>query len=792
MNDDANGHPDQERLLRFGLGDLDPTERAEIEGHVAVCDACCHVLRGQVDDDLIVLVRETAGAGGEHHRAAARATMPQVGMADTEPASVGLPVELIDHPRYRILRWLGSGGMGTVFLAEHRLMRMMVALKVVKRELVGRRSLVERFRREVQVAARLAAHPNIVIAHDAEEAGGIHFLVMEFIAGVDLDRMVKERGPLPVDRACDYVSQAALGLQHACDCGMVHRDIKPQNLMVTPEGRVKILDFGLARFAREIGAEFAKETAPGVVLGTVDYIAPEQANNPHAADIRADIYSLGCTLYYLLAGRPPFPDGSVLYKIEAHAHQSPAPLDRLRSDVPPALIVILDRMMAKDPALRFQTPAEVAKALAPFANPRIPVPAPTPRPGAADLVPEPVSTPSPPPAPPPRPPWSRRILGTTVAVGLIVLAGILFGSKLLRWAPPRPPQPPIANQPAAALIRRAEFQKEKRTEKSLENAISDYRQAIGLLADRVHDPTCTRAYAGLADSFNLLGDYGWRQPLAAFPEAETAAQKALEQDPNCAEAHAALAFTLFEFDLNWCESEQEFLTAIRLKPEYPSAHHWYAWYFIQLGRSTAATTQMNLALKYDPLSSILKTNLGKIDYYAGRYDDAIKYYKKLLQIDKDYTKAIFDLGLAYEQKGHEQKEYFTKALDQFKAVQAASKEEPVDPDVLAALGRTYAGLGQTNKVRDTLKALFNLRETEEPYVSPYKIATVYVALGSADPHAFDQAFAMLDTAWKERDSWLSYLKVDPVLKDLRTDPRFAPRFATHLKHAHLDGPSPCR
>ena len=165
---------------------------------------------------------------------------------------MALPAELADHPRYRIVKRLGSGGMGTVYLAEHRLMDRSVALKVIRRDLLGNETLVERFRREVRAAARLALHPNIVAAYDAEQAGETHFLVMEFVEGVDLAQLVKTEGPLPCILACQAVKQAAEGLEHAFQRGMVHRDIKPQNLMRTPDGQVKILDFGLARFANEV------------------------------------------------------------------------------------------------------------------------------------------------------------------------------------------------------------------------------------------------------------------------------------------------------------------------------------------------------------------------------------------------------------------------------------------------------------------------------------------------------------------------------------------------------------
>jgi serine/threonine protein kinase len=278
---------------------------------------------------------------------------------------------------------LGAGGMGAVYKAEHQLMERMVALKVIKPQLVDSPIMAERFRREVKAAARLA-HPNIVTAYDAEQAGSSHFLVMEFVEGTSLDKLVAEKGPLPVDQACDFIRQAALGLQHAFERGMIHRDIKPHNLMLTPAGQVKVLDFGLARFALEnapaatlpkaptptvVAAEKTSSgslTETGMVMGTPDFLAPEQARDAHQADIRADIYSLGCTLYYLLAGHAPFAGETTLDKLLAHAEQTAVPLTNERPNIPPALAKVVERMMAKEPAQRFQKPVEVAQALAPF------------------------------------------------------------------------------------------------------------------------------------------------------------------------------------------------------------------------------------------------------------------------------------------------------------------------------------------------------------------------------------------------------------------------------------------
>jgi serine/threonine protein kinase len=291
------------------------------------------------------------------------------GVGPPPPAEMTLPPELVNHPRYRVLRVLGVGGMGTVYQAEHRVMERCVALKVIRTDLTSNAGAVERFRREVKAAAKLT-HPNIVNAFDAEQVGNLHFLVMEYVEGNDLAHVVAERGPLPVAEACSYASQAALGLRHAFERGMIHRDIKPQNLMLTggpdtpPEYRVvKILDFGLARFATATGSG---DTASGTLLGTVDFMAPEQADDAHRVDIRADVYSLGCTLYYLLAGHAPFPEGTLVQKVMCHVERTPPPLTDFRDDLPPELLDVLARMMAKKPENRYQTPAEVVQALAPF------------------------------------------------------------------------------------------------------------------------------------------------------------------------------------------------------------------------------------------------------------------------------------------------------------------------------------------------------------------------------------------------------------------------------------------
>lgn len=266
--------------------------------------------------------------------------------------------------QYEILGRLGKGGMGAVFKARHLELGKVVALKMLRSERADE-VMLARFKNEIRAIGRLD-HPNIVVAHDAGESGGTHFLVMEYVDGMDLDRLVERTGPLTSADACEVIRQAAVGLQHAHERGLVHRDVKPSNLMLARDGRVRVLDLGLARSFGESVADTL--TSHGMVLGTADYLAPEQWQHPHDADTRADVYSLGCSLYHLLAGVAPFAGTSywtVLGKMEAHL-RVPPPIHQHCPELPSGLAAVLGRMLAKVPADRFGSPAEVAEALQPF------------------------------------------------------------------------------------------------------------------------------------------------------------------------------------------------------------------------------------------------------------------------------------------------------------------------------------------------------------------------------------------------------------------------------------------
>jgi WD40 repeat protein/serine/threonine protein kinase len=368
-------HPSDAMLHAFGLSKLADSFTAEmIRQHLETCSDCrarMAAVSGKSDPrqetDAPIVTRDVSDIA----RAIKAAEQVSTGPSEL----LDLPRQLRDHPQYEILRELGRGGMGVVYLAMNKQLRQPEVLKVMNATLLGKEGAADRFLREMRLAAKLSRpqpHPNIVTIYKAFTLGQTLGFAMEFVVGADLAKVVKGRqkdghGLLPVGKACAYAAQAAQGLQHAFAKGMVHRDIKPQNLMLLTDGNkesIKILDFGLAKARSE------QEPGGGITgdqcLGTPEYMAPEQWRHTASSDIRADIYSLGCTLYFLLAGRAPFKGRSAPELWEAHRERAAQPLGDVRSDVPASLAAVVAKMMAKARSQRFQAPKEVVAALAPF------------------------------------------------------------------------------------------------------------------------------------------------------------------------------------------------------------------------------------------------------------------------------------------------------------------------------------------------------------------------------------------------------------------------------------------
>ncbi|HEX5270865.1 MAG TPA: protein kinase, partial [Gemmataceae bacterium] len=428
-------HPSPD-VLRALAGDRLPDAEAKaVLAHLSDCRECWQVMT-------------TLGIEGRLRAAETTPSGGTIGPARAAAAAENIPPELRDHPEFEVIRKLGGGGMGVVYLARDRLTHRQEVLKVVNPYLATQPGAAERFLREIRAVVQLA-HPNIVTAYGALHIGGVLVLKMEYVPGDDLNTVVKNSGPLPVVNACYYSQQVALGLQYAFEKGMIHRDIKPGNLILSRDGKkhvVKVLDFGLVKAMAAQGDEVDHLTMTAQGMGTPAYMAPEQAKDAARADIRADIYSLGCTLYFLLAGRPPFAGSSPYDLWDAHRTREAAPLSEVRKDVPPELAAVAAKMLAKDPTRRYQEPGEVAQALKPFVKAvlkSLPAAAPPPPPekGGPTEPAKPVANPATRTGPPPtgdhtakQPPQkrparqpARKSKGGALAVVLGVAALLLLG-----------------------------------------------------------------------------------------------------------------------------------------------------------------------------------------------------------------------------------------------------------------------------------------------------------------------------------------------------------------------------
>ncbi|HQU41564.1 MAG: hypothetical protein B7Z73_07375 [Planctomycetia bacterium 21-64-5] len=370
--------PNHDSLRDFHLGKLPLADAQQIAEHLDACPACQASIEtiGDSHDTLVHSLRQepVTRFDGEPDLQKALAAVEALGTrlhSQTASGESGKPIgdEALGTLRdYQLLEKLGEGGMGTVYKARHQRLKRTVALKLLPQDRTRDKRAVARFEREMEAVGKLE-HANIVRALDAGEHDGTHYLVMEYVDGLDLSHVVKRHGPLAVADACELVRQTAAGLQSAHEHGLVHRDVKPSNLMLTAAGQVKVLDLGLALLlAEQPGGD--ELTGTSQMMGTADYCAPEQVGDSHTVDIRADIYSLGCTLYKLVTGHAPFSGeqfDTTMKKLMAHIAQPVRPVRELRPDVPRGLAAVLDRMLAKQPAARYSTPAEVLMAIAPFA-----------------------------------------------------------------------------------------------------------------------------------------------------------------------------------------------------------------------------------------------------------------------------------------------------------------------------------------------------------------------------------------------------------------------------------------
>jgi eukaryotic-like serine/threonine-protein kinase len=781
-------------------------------------------------------------------------------------------------PRYRILSELGHGGMATVYLAEDLKHDRRVAVKVLRPELAATLG-PERFLREIQIAAVLA-HPHILPLHDSGEAGGFLYYVMPYLEGETLrDRLVRQR-QLPVAEAVRVAREVSDGLDYAHGRGIVHRDIKPENILFMG-GHAVIADFGVASAVGLAGG--TRLTQSGWSLGTPMYMSPEQALGQDDVDGRSDVYALGCVLYEMLAGEPPFHASSPQAVLAKKLSESPPRLTHLRETVSPELEEAVRRALAKVPADRFDTAAEFAQAatrvgsqdapassaprsarkrvgwsaalvvgvfvvaligvaiwrlrvtdgsnpaqrlvrpttvavlpfenLGPAENEYFPAGITdeiTTRLGSASgisVVPRRAAQRY------TRSDMTMREIGRKLGVDYLLVGSVRWdekasGSRNVRialellqarderqlWATTydrviddifevqsdiagqvverlgvalpedersRLRARPTGNHEAYILYLKGRYFWNKRTEGNIQIALDYFQRAVDL------DPSYSLAWVGIADTWIFRGWYSLLAPREAFPKAEAAVLKALEFDSTLAEAHASMAHIHLEFDHDWAAAEREYRRAIQLNSRYPTAHHWYGGFLSAMGRHEEALQQAETARRLDPLSLIIQTWIGLRYYFARKYEDAIPEYLKALELDRDFAPAHWHLGWVYEQTGDFQK-----------GVSEAERAVAIDGNNLlyvASLGHAYARARKAKEARATLARL--AQASAARHVSAYHVALIHIALGDVET-----GLDWLERAYDEQSPWIGYMKVDPRLDPVRSQPRFE----RLLKKARLD------
>jgi len=754
--------------------------------------------------------------------------------------------ETISH--YRILKELGAGGMGEVYLAEDTRLGRQVAIKLLPASYQYDPERRTKFLAEARATSALRS-PHIAAIYDIGEHEGSMYIVMEYVEGELLAEKLK-RGALAIRDAIDVAAQIADALTEAHSLGIVHCDVKASNLIANERGLVKLLDFGIAVAAVSNETEgddhtkkVGQQTALGVV-GTVSYMSPEQAIG-RAIDNRSDIFSLGVVLYEMLTARLPFDGDTPAKTIDNIIHAEPMPLARLNYAVTPDLDRVVRKCLEKNRERRYQSVRDLlidlrnlqrdsdsssapatagigrqtqvvtrtrsrktidSLAILPFAN----------QSGDPDLeylsdgvtealinnlsrltklrvmarstvfryqsrevqdaqqVGHELGV---------RAVLNGRLLkrGDSLIVKLELVdtndGSHLWGEQYTRELSDmltleREISTEISehlrlklnsaqkksltkgiteNSEAYQLYLKGRYHWNKRTEEGIKKSIEYFELAIA------RDSKFGLAYAGLADSYNLMASYSTKPLATPFLRAKATALKALSLDDKLAEAHAALAAVKLWREFDWEGAERGFRKAIEMNPSYPSAHLWLALYLAAMERMDEGLSEIRLAVELDPLSRVTNLNLSRILHFARRFDDAIKQCRKTIEMYPDYLIAHRRLGMSYGEKG-----MFDEAEAEFKKALAISENES---ETMSARAYVYAGAGRTEDARKVLDRLTEL--AKKNYVSPYSFARIHIGLDQ-----IEEAFECLEKTHQERHGILTYLKVEPIFDRLRSDSRY--------------------
>jgi serine/threonine-protein kinase len=766
--------------------------------------------------------------------------------------------------RYQVIEEVGKGGMGKVYKVFDKEIEEKVALKLLKPEIATDEETIKRFRNEIRVARKIV-HKNVCRMYDLGQVEGNHFITMEYVEGEDLKSLIRRIGQLPIGKSLSIAKQVGEGLVEAHRLGVVHRDLKPQNIMIDKEGNARIMDFGIARSLKTKGI-----TGGEVMIGTPEYMSPEQVEGK-GVDERSDLYALGVILYEMVTGRVPFEGDTALSVALKHKTEMPKDPREINAQIPDDLNQLILRCLEKNKEKRFPRTEELIQEISRIEKDTSPTKRDLAKLGARRKLRE-------------KSLWNKLVLygGVFVLLVLIVLAGsyllrpkgttidsiavLPFGytgtdsnleylsegmpesiisslqqlsslkkvialSSVMRYKG-KDIDPQVVRQELgvdAVLISkinqledelsiRVELVKTadnsriwgeqyKRKASEIFNVQEDISSAIAenlrlklggeekkrlakrytenpaayqdYLTGRFYwnkrtkegvskgleyfnraiekDPRYALAYAGLADSYYVLGRYSYLPPDEAFPKGLEAAEQALEIDESLGEAHNSLAVIRRNNDFDWTGAEKEFRLALEFSPNYATAHHWYALYLSGLERHSEALAEIKRALELDPLSLIINTNVAWAQYFARDYDRAIENFKKTLEMDPNYAVAHQRLGQAYLEKG-----LIKEAIAE---LEKAVNLSPGNTEILAALGHAFAVSGKRVEAAKILATLDDL--SRNSYVSAYDKATIYLGLGDDD-----KALEYLEKAYEERAGYIAFIKADPRLQRLHTNPRF--------------------
>jgi serine/threonine-protein kinase len=711
--------------------------------------------------------------------------------------------------------------MGVVYKAQQISLNRPVALKFLPPELIDSREWKERFSREAQAAAALA-HPNICTIHEIDEVDDKVFIAMEYLEGQSLADKIESK-PLDIVEAINIALRVADGLKHAHKRGIIHRDIKPDNIMITEDGQAKIMDFGLAKLTGK-----TRLTKTATVMGTIAYMSPEQARGDKDIGQKTDIWSLGVVLYEILTGRLPFDaetDTGLIYKI---INEGPEPALQHRSDIPGSLVSIIEKAIQKNPQSRhedaeaFIAALEVAMseisslsgrsspsiAVLPFVNMSadpeqeyfcdglaeelinaltqirdLKVIA---RTSAFSFKGRNVNVRD----------IGRELNVETILEGSVRKAGnrlritaqlvtVAQGHHLWSERYDREMEDVFAIQDEItdAIVEKLKpklLQEEKpkiATRQTVDieaynlylkgrwfwnkRTDEDLRRALDYFSQAIEaDPNYAPAYAGIADTHATRTAVTLAYPEQEFPKAREAAIKALEINDKLAEAHTSLGVVKSTYEWDWKGAEADYRRALELNPGYAMGHALYAVYLVRTERFNEAIERIQQAWTLDPLSLYINFFMGMIFFYAGREDKAIEILSRAIELDPRVTLAHAIRGMCYGGKS-----MFEEAMADFEKEREISGDFSTAVDV--AIGITYALTGNTGEARKVLANL--LERSRHAYVQPFGIAMLYFAL-----HDNDRGFEFLGKAYKTRDSGLAFIRVTSVFDifHLRSDPRY--------------------